>query len=147
MSKLTPRKIKSIMQEIEETLLTQDKIEFTFDRKWSSNFPDAPGIYTIFDNNSLVYIGESANVKERMKEIKRTVNHTFRKKLCRKLHGKQPIEKSRYPSKIEKALDEYYKKNLTFSAVELQFGRLETETYLINKYKDEGILNSIGKRE
>jgi len=146
MINLTKKKLQTTLEEAENSLLNGDRFGFTFDRKWSSNFPDVSGLYAIFDNGTLIYIGESANVKERMKELKRTINHTFRRKLCFKLFGKHPIVKSKYPEEIETALNDFYLSNISVSAIEMNFGRLETETYLINKYKDHSILNSIGKR-
>jgi len=146
MKKLTIPKIRTYIEEIESTFLTQSRVDFSFDRKWSSNFPDAGGVYTIFDKNILVYIGESANIKERMKEIKRTYNHSFRRKLGKRLFNNPPMEKRKFSPEIEIALNEYYLDNISISALEINFGRLEIESYLIHKYKDTGILNTIGKR-
>ncbi|MCP4176253.1 MAG: hypothetical protein GY756_00635 [bacterium] len=80
-----------------------------------------------------------------MKEVKRTYNHSFRRKLGRKLHpeiNKNP--KGKFSVEVEEELNNYFIKNISFSFQELNFGRLEVESYLI--HKNNGLLNSLGKR-
>lgn len=81
MTGLTEIKLNEIYSTADNLLKTNPRITFSFDRKWSDKFPSRAGVYAIFYNDQLFYIGESANLKERMKEIKRTVNHSFRRKL------------------------------------------------------------------
>ena len=140
----TFKEVEAFVDEFEKALLTVPRIAFTFDRKWSSNFPNQAGIYAIFDQDKLVYIGETADLKERMKDVKRTVNHTFRKKLGLKLYNAKLVNR-KYDEKTEADLNEYYLTNLTFAYKSILFGRLETETQLINRNKDV-LLNSVGKR-
>lgn len=140
----TRKEVDAFVDEFEKILLNTDKIAFNFDKKWSSNFPNKPGIYAIFDQGELVYIGETADLKERMKDVKRTYNHSFRKKLGRHLYDAQ-IVKNKYSDQVEADLNEYFELNLTFTFRVLIFGRLEVETCLINRNK-KTLLNSIGKR-
>ena len=85
--------ILQIIEECDRHLKKQPKIKFSFDRKWSDNFSPKAGIYAIFYEDQLLYIGETANLKERMKEVKRTLNHTIRKKLCKHLSLNSVMEK------------------------------------------------------
>lgn len=133
-----------VFKEVENHLLTSERINFSFDRKWSSNFPNDAGVYAIFDKDKLVYFGETSNLKERMKEVKRTYNHSFRKKLGKHLFENAIITKGKFSQEIEEHLNEYYLQNISFSKLELSFGRLETESFLI--HKNEDLLNSKGKR-
>ena len=149
---MTKQEILKYIKDIENELLTSERILFSFDKKWSDNFIDGTkkglaGIYAIFDKDDLVYIGETANLKERMKEVKRTYNHSFRRKLGRKLHPeltKNP--KGKFSNKIEDELNKYFLKNISFSYKQLNFGRLEVESYLIHIHHENGLLNSLGKR-
>lgn len=144
---LSKKQIENFVIEFEKDLLITKRIKFNFDKKWSSNFKDKAGVYAIFDKNKLVYIGETANLKERMKEVKRTYNHSFRRKLGRKLHpelSKNP--KGKFNEKIEKELNKYFLKRISFSYKVLNFGRLEVESYLIHRNYKKGLLNSLGKR-
>jgi len=143
---LNHNEIKEIILNAESVLLTQPSIFFTFDRKWSSNFPKNGGVYLVFDKGVLIYVGESANVKERMKDFKRTVNHTFRRKLGKHLFKGATITNGKFNDEIESYLNQYYIDNISVSAIEIIFGRTEIESNLIEKYKKSGILNSESKR-
>ena len=136
--------IESIKAQFEQQLLSQERVSFSFDRNWSSNFPNKPGIYAIFDNSELRYIGETADLKERMKDVKRTVNHTFRRKLG-KAEFNGTLVKRKFTKDIETRLNDYYLSNLTFVGIPVHFGRIEIETYLINKHINS-LLNTQGKR-
>ncbi len=138
--------IKSFVDSFEKELMQAEKIKFSFDRNWSSNFPNKAGIYAIFDKDKLVYIGETANIKERMKEVKRTYNHSFRKKLGRFLIEDAIITKGKFEEILELRLNDYYLERISFSYRELNFGRLEVELHLIQRNHNNGLLNSLGKR-
>jgi len=134
------------VDKFEKELIESEKIKFSFERNWSSNFPNKAGIYAIFDDDKLVYIGETANLKERMKEVKRTYNHSFRKKLGRYLVKDAKIIKGKFEEDLEKRLNDYYLKRISMSIKELNFGRLEIESHLIHRNHSNGLLNSLGKR-
>lgn len=136
--------IKAFVEKFEQQLMSSRKVPFSFDRKWSSNFPSKAGIYAIFDKNNLVYIGETANIKERMKELKRTYNHSFRKKLGRYLVKDAKIIKGKFEETLEIKLNDYYLEHISIACKALNFGRLEVESQLI--HKNEGLLNSKEKR-
>lgn len=140
------QQIQDIIDEVECALFTMSKIRFDFDRKWSSNFPAKAEIYAIFDKEELIYIGETANLKERMKEVKRTYNHSFNRKLGRHLNKGAMIRNGKFDTIIELGLNNYLQSNISFSYIELNFGRLEVESQLIHRFCGKGLLNSIGKR-
>ena len=146
MKNFTKQDVIKIAKEVDKALKTNDKIKFNFDKYWSSNFEKEAGVYAIFDRDKLVYIGQTANLKERMKEVKRTYNHSFRRKLGRELHPeltKNP--KGKFSDKIENELDAYFLKNISFTFKVIHFGRLEIESYLI--HSNDELLNSKGKRD
>jgi len=142
--KLTEKEILKIVEQTENELKTNTRIKFSFDKKWSDNFPKEAGVYGIFYKDKLVYVGESANLKERMKEVKRTFNHSFRRKLGKHLDLNAVVIKGKFSDALENLLNEEYKKSLSFTFKEVNFGRIEIESYLMQR--SEGVLNSIGKR-
>lgn len=144
--KYSKLEIASFVNNFEKELLDAEKIKFSFDRNWSSTFPSKAGIYAIFDKDTLVYVGETANLKERMKEVKRTYNHSFRKKLGRHIQENAKITKGKFEESLELKLNEYYLRRITFTYKELNFGRLEVESYLIQRNHSKRLLNSLGKR-
>ena len=137
-------KKEELINESERLLLNGTKIKFSFDKNWSSNFTKLAGVYAVFCNDDLLYIGESASVKERMKEIKRTINHSFRKKLGKHLFCDAILTKGKFDEQIEKSLNEYYLSNLYVSFIEIEFGRIEIEEELIKR--NSNLLNSISLR-
>lgn len=142
----TQKEITSFVERFESELFHAEKIKFTFERNWSSNFPSKAGIYAIFDEDKLVYIGETANLKERMKEVKRTYNHSFRRKLGKYLIEDSKVVKGKFEETLELKLNDYYMNRIQFTYKELNFGRLEVESYIIHRYHKNGLLNSVGKR-
>ncbi|AYN69066.1 hypothetical protein D1013_17620 [Euzebyella marina] len=142
----TEREIEIFVNKFENELIQAEKIKFSLKRTWSSNFPNKPGIYAIFDENKLVYIGETANLKERMKEVKRTYNHSFRRKLGRFIIEGAKITNGKFEETLELKLNDYYLERIYFTYKEINFGRLEVESHLIHRHHTNGLLNSLGKR-
>ena len=141
---LSEKEILNIINIVDKDLLHKTKIPFTLNSKWNLNFPDQAGVYAGFVNSKLIYIGETGNIKARMKDLRRTYNHSLRKKIGKlKLNG--ILEGNKYSEEIEAQLDSFMIKNLTITAHALSFGRIEVETRLIAKYKEQ-LLNSPNKR-
>lgn len=131
----------------EKLLFTAPKIKVARTLSWRKQyFKSVPGIYAFFEtNNKIVYIGETGNLYKRMSDVTRTVNHTFRKKLGQlKFEGIKSNKK--YDPEIEKMLDKYFDEELYVTFIEVNFGRLEIETFLIDKYQSK-IINSEKKRK
>ena len=145
--KITEREISSIAEACYDLLEKASRINYSLQRNWTKPFPSKAGIYAIYDSDELVYIGETSKLNKRMGDLRRTANHTFRKKLAQKKFSQAEIIKGKYKfdDKIEEELNKYCEDNITISTLVLPFGRLEIETYLIENYtKDK--FNSPSKR-
>ena len=104
-----------------------------------------PAIYALFESEKLIYIGETGDLQKRMCDITRTVNHSFRKQIGhRKFMGEKSSKK--FLPEIEVLLDKYFDEELYITFIEVNFGRLEIETYLIDKFQQQ-IINSEKKRK
>ena len=115
--------------------------------KWANlNFPRGSGVYAIFeDSENLLYIGETGNLQERIEELNRTVNHSFRKQLgFIRFNGIKSNKK--FTEEVEFKLDKFYENNLFISYIEVNFGRMEIETHLVSKYQSQ-LLNSEKKEK
>lgn len=141
---VTDREILNFVITFEQELFASEKIPFSRDKGWSSKFPYKAGIYAIYDHGELIYIGESANLKLRMQEIKRTYNHSI-KRILNNRHYKGVLEGRVYSAEIEEKLNQHLLEHVTFAAKELNFGRLEMESYLMHRNKSK-VLNKIGRR-
>ncbi|SNR50942.1 hypothetical protein SAMN06265371_104136 [Lutibacter agarilyticus] len=143
---LPVNELEKVVNEIELHLLDRsNRISFTYETNWNKeNFPKAPGVYAAFENDDLIYIGQTAELKSRMSDIRRTYNHTLRKKLGKKEFDGELI-KNKFSDEIEEKLTNYMVENISFSFQEISFGRLEVESQLVKKYDQKNgvkLLNS-----
>ena len=103
-------------------------------------FPEAPGVYCIFDGDVLVYVGETGDLRGRMRDLKETRNHTFRRNLGTKLFKDRddfaPASASTcFPSALEVELSQYMGKQISVCGMVVHFGRKEIEEYLIATHR------------
>jgi hypothetical protein len=118
-------------------------------RVGGSTIPSEAGIYAIYERGTLIYVGESGSLKARFGDLFKTMNHSFRRTLGKKLYGSEPgftpaTTKRLFPGDIEKRLTEHMATALTFLAVPIAFGRIEIEERLVAMCP--GLLNSRGQR-
>lgn len=137
--------------QVEKDFLQSEKIKFQRLNKWRKEFvPDFPGVYSLYEKvgggkYTLLYIGESGNLRERMTDICRTVNHTFRRQLGhRRFSGVKTSRK--FEKEIETLLDIFFDESLYVSFLKVNFGRTEIESFLVTKYQTT-LLNSETKRK
>lgn len=144
--KLKERELYQTFLNAEKKLFNSPKIKFERNIQWrKKHLTHSPGIYALFEKETLVYVGETGDLLKRMSDITRTVNHSFRKQLgFRKFGGVKSSKK--FETKIETLLDNYFDNELFISFLEINFGRLEIETYLVDKYQNQ-IINSEKKRK
>lgn len=134
----------------DKELEKNEKIKFQRLNIWRKEFvPNFPGVYALYEKVGceyiLLYIGETGNLRERMSDICRTVNHTFRRKLGRKRFA-GVITNKKFEPAIETLIDIFFDENLYISFLKVNFGRIEIETYLVTKY-EKILLNSQTKRK
>lgn len=144
---LPTEKLLNILHLAQEMLLKAERIKFQKNRDWRQNkIPNSPGVYALFEKkNKLMYIGESGNLRERMDEINRTVNHSFRKQIgCLRFNGIKSSKK--YDFDIEAKLDKFFAEELYVAYIEVYFGRLEIEEFLISNHQ-QFLTNSVKKRK
>jgi len=133
---------KRYLESLEDRLLKKSKklaIELT--SEWKASFPNKQGVYAIFRNEKLLWIGETGNIRKRMGDLGRTLNHSFRRIIGNKLYGEVATSRKKFSDVIEEKVDDYFRKNLKVSFFEVPLGRLELEEQVIDKYKDKGIYN------
>ena len=127
-----------------EKALLETNARFPYNRLDFSMFPSFPGVYAIYLDNILVYIGETADINLRMKDLKNTYNHTFRRKLGNRFYPNAQIIGNKFPDEIELSLNLIFQNRITISFIEVNFGRSEIENYLISLHTN--LFNSISRR-
>lgn len=117
---------------------------------WVERFESAAGVYAVREEGEICYVGESGNLRKRMRDLLDTRNHSLRRIIGSvKFVGQEGYEKSspsrKFPPKFEEELDQIFEDNFEVSAVALPLGRKELEERLIEKYKPR--YNARGKRK
>lgn len=144
---LNNNELNEILSTSERKLFRSEKLKFKKDKTWRENsIPSSPGVYALYEGTEkLLYIGETGNLRARMNEINRTVNHSFRKQLgFARFAGVKSRKK--FDDEVEKKLDLFFDEDLYVSYIEVNFGRLEIETAIISN-NQTGLLNSEKKRK
>lgn len=147
---LSDTELKTKLYRADKELEENEKIKFQRLNSWRKEFvPNFPGVYALYEKVGceyvLLYIGETGNLRERMSDICRTVNHTFRRKLGKKRFS-GVITSKKFEPRIETLIDIFFDENLYISFLQVNFGRTEIETYLVTKY-EKILLNSQTKRK
>jgi hypothetical protein len=110
---------------------------FATDR-WTVDVPARPGVYAIWERASgrPIYVGETADLKARMRDLGRYPNHTCRRKLAKSFG---------IPKSDEVALSKRIAATHQLSFIEVGFGRMELEEYLSVLWA-KTLINSPGRR-
>jgi hypothetical protein len=70
---------------LEKRLVFAKRVRPLADNDWTSSITKNAGAYALWDilTNKPIYVGETASLQQRMADIDRTVNHTFRGQIAR----------------------------------------------------------------
>ena len=128
----------------------ENRIIVELTSEWrNENFGDKnkPGVYAVFRDHKVIYVGETGNIKKRMADLGRTYNHSLRRAIGAERFGKKVKSNEKYNDHQEKKLDEYFRKQLQVSFVEVDLGRKELEEELIKEYGKEQLYNARERRK
>ena len=137
-------------QKAAEAHLMRRKLRTRYDghASFHLSFESAPGVYCIFEDDSLIYVGQTRDLRKRMRDLSITANHTFRKAFAKHHFASHadyaPFRKPRFHPTIEELLTERMKSSVSVSSCPVWFGRVEVEDYLIDQHRP--ISNVIGNR-
>jgi len=117
---------------------------------WLHQFERKPAVYILFDKrkNCLVYVGETASLRRRMRNLLQTSNHCIRRTIGKQkfsnVNGYKLAPRGKaFPLHIEKKINNYIEKHLKLSFLYVEIGRKELEELIVKKFNPE--LNKIGK--
>jgi hypothetical protein len=115
----------------------------------TASFSDKQGVYCIFEHDELIYVGETGSLKERMKDIFRTMNHSFRRSLGKRQFANvagvsEANSKTNFPFDVELQLTEYMESNIRVALTPVAIGRKEVEEIIVKKHAP--VFNSRGQR-
>lgn len=134
------QEIESYFQSVKQEL---EKAEKRPVKLWGkqSPFPGEPGVYLLFENGKVIYVGETGDLKERMKDITRTKNHSFRRTfgelLFSKREGFHKATSSRnFPEPFEDELDKEIEERIRVAVFPISIGRKEFEDWFTSNHPD-----------
>ena len=116
----------------------QNARRVTLSREWTKQAPDAPGVYSVFRNGSvIIYVGETGNLRGRMSDMLDSRRHVLRRSLGRSLFSKRrgfvaATAKDKFPQRFEDLLNHYIQRRLRICMAPVVLGRKELEERLID---------------
>lgn len=119
---------------------------------WANTFPDEAGVYALKEDNQIIYVGETGNIRGRMKDLLDSRHHTVRRTIGERYFSKikgfrKATTKLRFPDKIEQMVNDYILKNIKVSHLEVPLGRKELEELIEGEIHKDVRLNKRGKRK
>ncbi|MFK8007018.1 MAG: GIY-YIG nuclease family protein [Saprospiraceae bacterium] len=132
-------------------LLKNERISIDSKRSWLEQIENKPGVYIIEIKKKIAYVGETGNLKKRMKDLLRTNNHTFRRSLGKLIFNKdenysKASSTKKFNEIIEKKLDVWMYENCKVSFLTTKIGRKELEELIQDEYGSQ-LLNVRRKRK
>ena len=127
------------LETLERDLVEAQPMQLFSAPSWTESVPDVPGVYAVWSVTAKqpIYVGETSDLRARMRDLGRYANHTCRRKLSERL-GVGPED--------ERVLSEAIAKEHAASLLPVEFGRRELEEYLRVRWKGP-LLNSAGPRQ
>ncbi len=95
----------------------------------------AGGVYAVFKGRTLLYVGETKNLKHRLGNLKRTRTHTLRRSVGTYLLKARTGTDGKFPGRIEDRLDRFLFGECRYAVLPIRFGRKEVEAFIIRKDK------------
>lgn len=146
---ISPALVRKTITTCERLLTSSNPIPLVLSREWARRFPTEAGVYAVFDNGTLIYLGETGSLSARMADFLDSRNHVLRRSLGNALFKdmdgfRRASAHERFPDHIEVRINEYIESQLTAAAVVVPLGRAEIEEQLAGKYRPP--YNSKGKR-
>ncbi len=144
------KRIEDYLKKIEKRFFIAPRQKFSFSENWFQEIPLEAGIYGIFNQNKLIYIGETGSLRGRMRDLGRTVNHQFRRSVGKNMFSRvkgfeEASSRKKFPLNIEKKLNKWMEQKLEIAVLPILFGRKEIEEYICKEYKPK--CNTRVKRE
>lgn len=128
------------LQELTEILENKDRIKYQHIRQWAKlhQIPNSEGVYAVYNDNKLCYVGETACLYKRMNDMFDSRNHTIRRTIAQKEFSTKegyikPTSHNKADEQTESSINEFMEK-LEIAYIEVKLGRTELEEFIMRKY-------------
>lgn len=124
----------------------------SLNREWTRSFPSLAGVYVFMHKSKLVYVGETGNLRERMKDLLDSRHHTIRRTIGKRffidIEGfVAATNKLRFPEHIELLVNKHICEELQIAYLPVSLGRKELEEQIMSEIEKGISLNQRGKRK
>lgn len=121
-------------------------------KEWLSGVPPMPGVYVVFSGADTVYVGETGNLRKRMRDLCDSRHHTLRRSIGHKFYSDvkgycQASTKEKFPDHIETLINTHICRKYTISFLPVSLGRKELEEFIESSMDIYTRLNKRGKRK
>lgn len=144
---------KKHLEQLRQKLLQHENFrQVTMTREWATKIPSKAGVYVFKDNDKIVYVGETGNLRGRMKDLLDSRHHTIRRTIGVKFYSTidgfvKATTKIKFPMHIELLVNEHICEKLLLAYIEVSLGRKELEEMIESDIDKAVRLNKRGKRK
>ncbi len=141
------------LEKLKKELLSKNNFKrIVMTREWASKIPSVSGVYVFKELDKIVYVGETGNLRGRMKDLLDSRHHTIRRTIGEKFYYDIPgfakaTTKLKFPENIEHLVNDHICTKLSLAYLEVKLGRKELEEYIHSIIEANVILNKRGKRK
>lgn len=145
--------IEHYLENLKKTLLSKNNFrKVIMTRDWASKIPSSAGVYVFKDSDKIVYVGETGNLRGRMKDLLDSRHHTVRRTIGERFYSsipgfKKATTKIKFPENIELLVNDHICTKFSLSYLEVRLGRKELEEEIQNIIDITVRLNKRGKRK
>jgi len=138
---------------VEELLDETLRKDIILSRDWAQTAPNKAGVYALFEDDRLVYSGETGSIQGRMYDLLNDQHHQVRRNVGEKHYAEiDGFEKAssfrKFPPHITELVNSHIQKRMKVAYLPVSLGRKELEERLITHHMEkEYILNKRSKRK
>jgi len=126
-------------------------ISILLSRSWARQAPDEAGVYALKENDQVIYVGETGNLRGRMIDLLDSRNHILRRTIGSTYYSDHPEFKvatasSKFPEAIEQLVNDHICFRLKVSYLAVSLGRKELEELIQATIPTGTGLNKRGRR-
>lgn len=127
------------LDSIIDQLVRQTPSPVMLTEEWVKSFHPKPGAYIFFEKKTIVYVGETKNLRKRMRQIWKS-GHTFRRSIGNREYSTtegwvRAKRGDKFCNEIEELINSHFRKRLRLAFIETIIGRKEIEDSVCAKYK------------
>ncbi len=136
----TDQQIRRYLRRMESKLMTEaNRRKVRLSTDWVNERPDKPGAYIAFEGRVVVYVGETGNLRARMRDLLDSRRHSLRRNIGKHNFSgdkgyRDATTRRKFPKHIENSVVRWLEKKVSISLVPMKLGRKELEEKLVHKH-------------